>query len=82
MIDHLCVLCRSFDTKAGEWQDVHLRFNEFLPLFRAKKVKDASLNPSTVTSVQVLASCKTVDTYSAYLATVNTSADVLLHIPS
>ena len=35
------------------WQDVHLPFEEFVPLFRAKKVKDASLNPSTVTSIQV-----------------------------
>ena len=32
---------------------MHLPFDEFVPLFRAKKVKDASLNPSTVTSIQV-----------------------------
>ena len=46
--------CRSFDTKAGEWHDVHLPFEEFIPLFRAKTVKDgAKLDPSTVTSIQV-----------------------------
>lgn len=46
--------CRSFDTKAGEWHDVQLPFEEFIPLFRAKTVKDgAKLDPSTVTSVQV-----------------------------
>ena len=46
--------CRSFDTKAGEWHDVQLPFEEFIPLFRAKTVKDgAKLDPSTVTSIQV-----------------------------
>ena len=44
---------RSFDTKAGEWQDIHLPFKDFVPLFRAKKVKEATLDPSTVTSIQV-----------------------------
>lgn len=48
------LLFRSFDTKAGQWHDVHLPFEEFIPLFRAKTVKDGSkLDPSTVTSVQV-----------------------------
>ncbi len=46
--------CRSFDTKAGEWHDVQLPFEEFIPIFRAKTVKDgAKLDPSTVTSIQV-----------------------------
>lgn len=47
-------VCRSFDTKAGEWHDVQLPFEEFIPLFRAKTVQDgAKLDPSTVTSIQV-----------------------------
>ena len=46
--------CRSFDTKAGEWHNVQLPFDQFIPLFRAKTVKDGSkLDPSTVTSIQV-----------------------------
>lgn len=47
----------SFDTKAGEWHDVQLPFEEFIPLFRAKTVKDgAKLDPSTVTSIQLMLS--------------------------
>ena len=47
-------VCRSFDTKAGEWHDVQLPFEEFIPLFRAKTVKGGpKLDPSTVTSIQV-----------------------------
>lgn len=46
--------CRSFDTKAGEWHDVQLPFEEFIPLFRAKTVKGGpQLDASTVTSIQV-----------------------------
>lgn len=47
----------SFDTKDGEWHDVQLPFQDFIPLFRAKTVKDGSkLDPSTVTSVQLMLS--------------------------
>ncbi|KAL3146123.1 hypothetical protein ABBQ38_015470 [Trebouxia sp. C0009 RCD-2024] len=47
----------SFDTKAGEWHDVQLPFQQFIPLFRAKTVKDGSqLDPSTVTSIQLMLS--------------------------
>lgn len=54
-------MCRSFDTKAGEWHDVQLPFEQFIPLFRAKTVKDgAKMDASTVTSIQVSTSCHTL----------------------
>ncbi|KAF6258399.1 complex I intermediate-associated protein 30-domain-containing protein [Scenedesmus sp. NREL 46B-D3] len=49
--------CRSFDTAPGEWQDVFLPFSEFIPVFRAKTLRDGTrLNPSGVASVQIMLS--------------------------
>lgn len=48
---------RSFDTKDGEWQDISLPFNEFIPTFRARTVRDGSkLDPSKICSVQLMLS--------------------------
>jgi hypothetical protein len=47
-------VCRSFDTKPGEWQTVKLPFREFKPIFRALSVRDgAPLDPSRIASLQV-----------------------------
>jgi hypothetical protein len=49
--------CRSFDTKDGEWQDIFLPFSEFIPVFRARTLRDGSkLNPSGIASVQIMLS--------------------------
>ena len=48
---------RSFDTVAGEWQTIKLPFSEFMPVFRAKTVRDGTrLDPSEVSSVQLMLS--------------------------
>eukprot|EP00879_Flechtneria_rotunda_P004268 GHRR01004517.1.p1 GENE.GHRR01004517.1~~GHRR01004517.1.p1 ORF type:complete len:573 (+),score=177.05 GHRR01004517.1:347-2065(+) len=49
--------CRSFDTKAGEWQDIYLPFDEFIPVFRAKTVRDGTqLDASSIASLQLMLS--------------------------
>ncbi|GMH41686.1 hypothetical protein BSKO_09596 [Bryopsis sp. KO-2023] len=49
--------CRSFDTVDGEWQTINLPFSEFIPVFRAKTVKDgAKLNPTSIASIQLMLS--------------------------
>lgn len=51
------LLCRSFDTKDGEWQDITLKFSEFVPTFRARTLRDGSkLDASRVCSVQLMLS--------------------------
>jgi hypothetical protein len=48
---------KSFDTQNGKWHDVYLPFKDFIPVFRAKSLKDGSrLNPSTVCSIQLMLS--------------------------
>eukprot|EP00850_Spirogloea_muscicola_P017042 SM000142S00556 [mRNA] locus=s142:222539:227860:- [translate_table: standard] len=45
----------SFDTKRGEWQKVRLPFTSFIPVFRAKTVRDAeALNTSQIASIQLM----------------------------
>lgn len=54
--------CRSFDTVDGEWQTINLPFDEFVPVFRAKTVKDAAeLDPSSVMSFQLMLSKFEID---------------------
>jgi Complex I intermediate-associated protein 30 (CIA30) len=49
------VLHRSFDTEDGEWQTIKLPFSEFIPVFRAKTLRDGTfLNPSSVYSIQLM----------------------------
>lgn len=49
--------CSSFDTVAGEWQDVRIRFAEMLPVFRARVVPDCPpLDPRGISSVQLMLS--------------------------
>lgn len=41
----------------GEWQTIKIPFDEFVPAFRAKTVKDgAKLDPSCVMSIQLMLS--------------------------
>ncbi|KAL3693896.1 hypothetical protein R1sor_007547 [Riccia sorocarpa] len=45
----------SFDTAYNEWQTVRLPFKDFVPVFRARSVKDAPpFDPAKITSLQVL----------------------------
>ncbi|KAG6557217.1 hypothetical protein Mapa_001144 [Marchantia paleacea] len=45
----------SFDTAYNEWQTIRLPFKDFIPVFRAKSVKDAPpFDPSQITSLQLL----------------------------
>ena len=47
--------CRSFDTEDGKWQTIQLPFSEFIPVFRAKTLRDGSvLNPRSVYSIQLM----------------------------
>eukprot|EP00775_Hariotina_reticulata_P012925 gene12925-13053_t len=49
--------CKSFDSSAGEWQDIFLPFSEFIPTFRARTVPGgAALNPSSISSIQLMLS--------------------------
>ncbi|GAX82458.1 hypothetical protein CEUSTIGMA_g9885.t1 [Chlamydomonas eustigma] len=49
--------CYSFDTQAGSWQTLRIPFSEFFPVFRAKRLKDASgLDPTKLYSVQLMLS--------------------------
>jgi hypothetical protein len=50
--------CQSFDTEAGEWQDVQLPFDKFIPVFRARSLSDGDpLNSSNIVSLQVIPPC-------------------------
>ena len=54
-LDTVIGIHRSFDTEAGQWQDVDLPFQQFIPIFRAKTKPDAApLNKASITSVQVI----------------------------
>ncbi|BFI30313.1 NADH dehydrogenase [ubiquinone] 1 alpha subcomplex assembly factor 1 [Marchantia polymorpha subsp. ruderalis] len=45
----------SFDTAYNEWQTIRLPFKDFIPVFRAKSVKDAPpFDRSQITSLQLL----------------------------
>ncbi|CAM9424927.1 unnamed protein product [Chrysoparadoxa australica] len=49
--------CSTFDTKAGDWQDIYLPFSEMVPVFRAKSDPSAApMNRSTVHSFQLMLS--------------------------
>eukprot|EP00798_Chlamydomonas_sp_ICE-L_P015251 gene15251-21333_t len=49
--------CYSFDTKAGEWQNIRIPFDSFIPVFRAKTLPDApKLDASTIYSLQLMLS--------------------------
>ncbi|WIA33798.1 hypothetical protein OEZ86_006910 [Tetradesmus obliquus] len=49
--------CRSFDTTPGEWQDIFLPFSEFIPVFRARTLRDGTkLDPSGIASIQIMLS--------------------------
>eukprot|EP01023_Acetabularia_acetabulum_P013528 TRINITY_DN1650_c0_g1_i1.p1 TRINITY_DN1650_c0_g1~~TRINITY_DN1650_c0_g1_i1.p1 ORF type:complete len:587 (-),score=114.44 TRINITY_DN1650_c0_g1_i1:693-2453(-) len=48
---------KSFDTTADEWQTIKIPFEECVPVFRAKRVKDgAKLNTSQINSIQLMLS--------------------------
>ena len=54
----MCLLCRSFDTTPGQWQTVRLPFSDFIPVFRAKTLRDGQqLDASSVSSIQVIDRC-------------------------
>lgn len=45
----------SFDTRAGQWQSVRLPFRDFVPVFRARTVRDAPpLDADRVASIQLM----------------------------
>lgn len=45
----------SFDTVKGEWQSIRLPFDSFVPVFRARTVKDAApFDTSSIASLQLL----------------------------
>jgi monofunctional biosynthetic peptidoglycan transglycosylase len=49
----------AFGTQAGEWQDIQLRFEDFVPTFRGRVLRDEPrLNPASITSVGFLISDK------------------------
>mmetsp|Transcript_3067 Transcript_3067/g.5274 ORF Transcript_3067/g.5274 Transcript_3067/m.5274 type:complete len:591 (+) Transcript_3067:48-1820(+) len=49
--------CYSFDTRAGEWQDIVVPFDKLLPVFRAKTLQDGTrFNSSTVYAFQLMLS--------------------------
>lgn len=45
--------CHSFDTKAGEWQTIHIPFREFFPVFRARRVQVRGMHCTSCTSLNV-----------------------------
>lgn len=49
--------CQSFDTEEGEWQDVQLPFDKFIPVFRARSLPDGDpLDSSNIVSLQLMLS--------------------------
>eukprot|EP00873_Tetraselmis_striata_P045284 jgi/Tetstr1/465548/TSEL_010217.t1 len=49
--------CQSFDTAEGEWQDVRLPFERFIPVFRARSMPDGDpLDSSNIVSLQLMLS--------------------------
>ena len=52
--DAVCY-CHSFDTKKG-WQTIRIPFSTFFPVFRAKKLKDGTMDLSTLYSIQLMLS--------------------------
>jgi Complex I intermediate-associated protein 30 (CIA30) len=46
----------SFDTIADEWVTIQIPFSDLVPIFRAKTVNDAPLNPAQICSFQLMLS--------------------------
>jgi hypothetical protein len=46
----------SFDTIAGEWMTIQIPFKDLVPIFRAKTVNNAPLDPSEICSFQLMLS--------------------------
>uniref|UniRef100_UPI00286D9CE5 CIA30 family protein n=1 Tax=Chamaesiphon sp. VAR_69_metabat_338 TaxID=2964704 RepID=UPI00286D9CE5 len=46
----------SFDTIANEWMTIRVPFTDLVPIFRAKTVSDAPLDPSQIRSFQLMLS--------------------------
>jgi hypothetical protein len=48
--------CFSFDTEPDTWMTVQIPFTEFVPVFRAKTVSDAAIDPSRIHAMQLMLS--------------------------
>lgn len=48
--------CYSFDTEADTWITIRIPFTAFVPVFRAKTVDNAPLNPSRIHAMQLMLS--------------------------
>lgn len=49
--------CYSFDTVANTWMTIHIPFDQFVPIFRAKTVKDAkAIDSSRIYALQLMLS--------------------------
>jgi len=48
--------CYSFDTEPNAWMTVQIPFTSFIPVFRAKTVADAPLDPSQISAMQLMLS--------------------------